>query len=178
MRQRLQVSEHERDIWPDVAVTEESLTRCISDVRIALQYIERSIVRTVPKLGYMLDTTVTTAVEEQANRQQRAECASSIPGTPAAASDSGRRQATVVFVDIHDAVEALSDSDPEAALTSLIAAETKRLVDGQVDSRQLRRQFWRPASTGLNRRSSDFSKSHPSSGRRFPSRCWPRLRPA
>lgn len=47
-------------VWPDVIVTDESLTRCISEVRRALcdDGSER-IIRTLPKRGYVFDVTVT-----------------------------------------------------------------------------------------------------------------------
>jgi pimeloyl-ACP methyl ester carboxylesterase len=41
-------------VWNDVAVTEDSLTQCIADIRRALDDRERQLVRTVPRRGYML----------------------------------------------------------------------------------------------------------------------------
>ncbi|MGL5113764.1 MAG: winged helix-turn-helix domain-containing protein, partial [Beijerinckiaceae bacterium] len=40
-------------VWPGVNVTEESLTQCVSEVRQALGDLDRRIVRTVPKRGYL-----------------------------------------------------------------------------------------------------------------------------
>src|SRR5882757_6265167 len=45
-------------IWPDVTVSEESLTRCISDIRLAIGDHEQHIVRTLPKRGYLLEGPV------------------------------------------------------------------------------------------------------------------------
>jgi len=45
-------------IWPDVTVTEESLTRCISDVRLAIGDQAQRIVKTLPKRGYLLEGPV------------------------------------------------------------------------------------------------------------------------
>jgi adenylate cyclase len=45
-------------IWPNVFVTQDSLTRCISDIRIALGDEQQRIIRTVPRRGYMLDVAV------------------------------------------------------------------------------------------------------------------------
>jgi adenylate cyclase len=39
-------------IWPDVVVTDESVTRCISDVRLALCDTEQRIIKTLPRRGY------------------------------------------------------------------------------------------------------------------------------
>ena len=41
-------------VWPKLVVTDDSLTRCISDVRQALGDEEQRIVKTVPRRGYIL----------------------------------------------------------------------------------------------------------------------------
>ncbi|MFT6024411.1 MAG: adenylate cyclase [Ascidiaceihabitans sp.] len=41
-------------VWPNVSVTEDSLVQCISDIRRAIADKDRTLVRTVPKRGYML----------------------------------------------------------------------------------------------------------------------------
>src|SRR5262249_10397220 len=48
-------------VWPDVTVTEESLTRCVSDVRLALDDSAQRIVKTLPRRGYVLAAPVTAA---------------------------------------------------------------------------------------------------------------------
>src|SRR5450755_702006 len=48
-------------MWPNVTVSEESLSRCISDVRSALQDAEAQIIKTVPRRGYRFTATVTTS---------------------------------------------------------------------------------------------------------------------
>ncbi len=45
-------------VWLDVVVTDESLTRCISDIRQALGDAEQSIIKTVPRRGYVLVSAV------------------------------------------------------------------------------------------------------------------------
>ncbi|AHD03236.1 hypothetical protein METH_17265 [Leisingera methylohalidivorans DSM 14336] len=42
------------EVWPDVSVTEDSLCQCIADIRRALDDKQRTILRTVPKRGYVL----------------------------------------------------------------------------------------------------------------------------
>jgi DNA-binding winged helix-turn-helix (wHTH) protein/Tfp pilus assembly protein PilF len=44
-------------VWPDVTVTEESVTQCMREVRAALGEAAR-LLRTVPKRGYLLDAVV------------------------------------------------------------------------------------------------------------------------
>src|SRR3974390_2412372 len=50
-------------IWPDVTVTEESLSRCISDIRSALDDRDTTIIKTVPKRGYRFDAPLKLAAE-------------------------------------------------------------------------------------------------------------------
>ena len=45
-------------IWPDVTVTEESLTRCISDIRLAIGDQAQRMIKTLPKRGYLLEGPV------------------------------------------------------------------------------------------------------------------------
>jgi TolB-like protein len=47
-----------RAVWPNVIATDESLTRCISEVRFALQDQAQRIIKTVPRRGYLLDAPV------------------------------------------------------------------------------------------------------------------------
>ena len=46
-------------VWPDVTVTEESLTRCVSDIRLALDDGAQRIIKTLPRRGYVLAAPVT-----------------------------------------------------------------------------------------------------------------------
>ncbi|TPJ27427.1 AAA family ATPase [Mesorhizobium sp. B2-8-3] len=44
--------------WPDVTVTEDSLTQCISDIRRSLGDKEQKLIRTVPRRGYLFTEEV------------------------------------------------------------------------------------------------------------------------
>jgi adenylate cyclase len=48
-----------RTVWSDVTVTEESLTRCISDIRLALSDTGQRIIKTLPRRGYLLAAPAT-----------------------------------------------------------------------------------------------------------------------
>ena len=61
-------------VWDDVAVTEDSLTQCIVDIRKAIGDEERRVLRTVPRKGYMLVPS-----------QQRTELAARAPDLPSLA---------------------------------------------------------------------------------------------
>ncbi len=45
-------------VWPDVTVTDESLTRCISDVRSVLGDSDQKIIKTIPRRGYLFAAPV------------------------------------------------------------------------------------------------------------------------
>jgi DNA-binding winged helix-turn-helix (wHTH) protein len=49
-----------RAVWPDVVVSEDSVTQCLVDIRRALDDHDHTLVRTLPKRGYMLDLPVIT----------------------------------------------------------------------------------------------------------------------
>jgi TolB-like protein/DNA-binding winged helix-turn-helix (wHTH) protein/tetratricopeptide (TPR) repeat protein len=48
-------------VWPDVVVTDESLTRCVSDIRLALGNDAHRLIKTVPRRGYVFTGTVSSA---------------------------------------------------------------------------------------------------------------------
>src|SRR5690349_12487688 len=50
-----------RAIWPDVVVTDESITQCVRDVRKALDDGTGRLLRTVPRRGYLLAAEVAPA---------------------------------------------------------------------------------------------------------------------
>src|SRR5262249_9510831 len=45
-------------IWPNTTVSDESLTRCVSDVRRALGDSQQQIIKTVPRRGYLVDVPI------------------------------------------------------------------------------------------------------------------------
>jgi adenylate cyclase len=47
-----------QSVWPNVVVTDESITRCVSDIRHALGDAAQQIVKTVPRQGYLLASPV------------------------------------------------------------------------------------------------------------------------
>src|SRR3954452_11940328 len=57
-----------RAIWPDVVVTDESITQCVRDVRKALDDGTGRLLRTVPRRGYLLATAVAPAAGRAARR--------------------------------------------------------------------------------------------------------------
>jgi adenylate cyclase len=47
-------------VWPNVVVSDDSLSRCMSDVRLALGDADQRIIKTVPRRGYMFAAEVST----------------------------------------------------------------------------------------------------------------------
>jgi TolB-like protein/Tfp pilus assembly protein PilF len=48
-------------IWPDVIVADEALSRCVSDVRVALDDSAQRIIKTLPRRGYLFAVPVSLA---------------------------------------------------------------------------------------------------------------------
>jgi adenylate cyclase len=54
-------------VWPDTTVTDESLTNCIAEVRRAIGDRDQTVVKTVPRRGYIF--TAEVAAQEPADRR-------------------------------------------------------------------------------------------------------------
>ncbi len=71
-------------VWPGVVVTDESVARCISDVRQALGDTRQELIRTVPRRGYVLEAH--GALQSLATgRASSLSTTSSVPGRPSIA---------------------------------------------------------------------------------------------
>ena len=55
-------------VWPGLVVTDDSIARCISDIRRALRDVEQRIIKTVPRRGYTLAVPVTLVESSFAKR--------------------------------------------------------------------------------------------------------------
>jgi adenylate cyclase len=53
-------------VWPNVHVTEDSLTRCVSEVRTALGDVDQKLIKNLPRRGYILATPVIVADRDAA----------------------------------------------------------------------------------------------------------------
>ena len=54
-------------VWPNVAVSDDSLTQCIRELRRQLGDNEHRLIRTVPRRGYLLDATVSSRAQFSAD---------------------------------------------------------------------------------------------------------------
>ena len=96
-------------IWPSVVVTDESLTRCVSDVRLALRDREQHVIRTVSRRGYLLDATVSEAVPPViAPSHDRGSHGARLDARPAE-----RRQLTIMACELAGLAALSAQLDPE-----------------------------------------------------------------
>lgn len=104
-------------LWPGLAVTDDSLTQCVSDIRHALGDRAAAVLRTVPRRGYVLTAEV--------RRQQVAPP----PAPQAAASPPQAASASRVTL-LAPPFQAEEEAAPLArALTAELAAELIRFED-------------------------------------------------
>src|SRR5262252_6694457 len=59
-----------KTVWPNVIVTDDSLARCISEVRQAIGDNNQTMIKTVPRRGYRFTTTVAQLASKAAPSQQ------------------------------------------------------------------------------------------------------------
>jgi adenylate cyclase len=79
-------------IWPDVTVSDESLTHCVSEVRQALRDVDQAIIKTIPRRGYRFMAPVTRVAARAAAPQPAPPPAES---RPAGSDSSPRLQSSV-----------------------------------------------------------------------------------
>src|SRR5882672_11412264 len=147
-------------IWPDVIVTEDSLSRCISDVRTALSDTEQRIIKTIPKRGYVFAVPVNSehcgeedAIEssEAAQRQAETRVEASLPLTAHRLLD-GASVAVLPFANLSGdgSQEYLSDGITEDIINglsyfsdlSVIASNSSFAYKGRaIDVREVGRQL-------------------------------------
>jgi len=74
-------------VWPDVIVTDESVTRCVSDVRMALGDSAQRIIKTLSKRGYVLTRRYSSrehprrATRPRGRSQRHQICARRVPAS-------------------------------------------------------------------------------------------------
>lgn len=79
-------------VWPDVVVTDESLTRCVSDIRQALDDGAQRIIKTVPRQGYVLASSVSFGEPAPIFRPAGASRLAAEPEPPPAAVETAAQQ--------------------------------------------------------------------------------------
>ena len=59
-------------VWPNVTVTDESLTRCVSDIRLALDDADQGVIKTMSRRGYVFSAPVSSRPADQASGEHTA----------------------------------------------------------------------------------------------------------
>src|SRR5262245_48704166 len=109
-------------VWPNVVVTDESLTRCVSDIRLALEDADQTIIKTMSRRGYVFAAPVLSAPLDR-RPAERIERAAAVTKDAAAGLPSGTRFSLVVlpFVNLSGdpAQDYISDAITEGLTTYL-----------------------------------------------------------
>jgi TolB-like protein len=87
-------------IWPNVIVADEALTRCVSDVRLALGDHEQRIIKTLPRRGYLFTAAVRAI--ESAPPSAPKQVAANEAFAPSLPPDADRSSPRLEIVDLPD----------------------------------------------------------------------------
>ena len=87
-------------VWPNVTVSDDSLTQCISEIRRAIGDDQQQIIKTVPRRGYLADVLLPASEAAQLAELVR-------PIGPE------RRQLTILVCNLVDAMALATRMDPE-----------------------------------------------------------------
>ncbi|HEX5108247.1 MAG TPA: winged helix-turn-helix domain-containing protein [Vicinamibacterales bacterium] len=84
-----------RDVWPDTFVSDDSLTKCIREIRVGLGDHDHQMLKTVARRGFILDAPLNAITQEAPRGQQPREGTSEPPAhnlPPALTSFIGRQR--------------------------------------------------------------------------------------
>jgi adenylate cyclase len=124
-------------VWPNVIVSDDALTQCISEVREAISDRAQTMIKTMPRRGYRFAAPVSRS-EDDAEAQNRAAPAASF-GDETAASLSGKPSIAVLpFVNLNGNVQQDYFSD---GITGDIITELSRFSDLAVIARSSAFQY-------------------------------------
>lgn len=116
-------------LWPGVIVTEDSLTRCISEIRTALGDREQKLVKTITRRGYLFDTEVLILDPKALPTSSEAGLVTPLPSRPGDSAPGGIPRMplalgllgvlllfTTWFLGSSDMPRPLSDAEPLSVL--------------------------------------------------------------
>jgi len=104
-------------VWPDVTVSDESLTQCISEVRRALDDKDQQIIKTIPRRGYLMDVSISTG------------------GETALAPPHAIKTKDASKADLKESLERVAERDPEEALAIFDGAQAVHRYEGTARGR-------------------------------------------
>jgi DNA-binding winged helix-turn-helix (wHTH) protein len=108
-----------RAIWPNLSVSDESLTQCITEVRRALGDDNKRIIKTIPRRGYLVDVAVSAV--------------GSLPSHPCQATQPTRRTDSRPSGDLN-AIHLTHVLEERTKPTSMSHANLVRSVEKAVES--------------------------------------------
>jgi DNA-binding SARP family transcriptional activator len=152
-------------VWKDAFVTDNSLVQCLTEIRRALGSGSQSVIRTVPRRGYIFDVRVTAGGEgdggvgsirerkpgqEQVPRGQDTEPATAAPRLPQAPTSSAAENLAATRIELLGGVRMSCNGAPVTAVnTSRMQALVAYLLlntNSTVSRQQLAFLFWPDSS--------------------------------
>src|SRR4051794_22512754 len=104
-------------VWPDVFVTDDSITQCVGDIRRALGDEAQRLLRTVPRRGYLFAAEVSRAGPLEESPRARPRASADQPAAPAPSSAPSRNGAAQDRADVPGKPVAHPDLEAAPGLT-------------------------------------------------------------
>lgn len=122
-------------VWPNVTVTDESLTRCVSDIRLALEDADQNLIRTVTRRGYVFEAPISIGSPPQPSGESAARSHAD-QVSPASVKPNGGRFSLVVlpFVNLSGGQ---TDNHLADAITDGLTTYLSRIRDAFVIARSI-----------------------------------------
>jgi len=116
-------------VWPDVVVTDDSLIRCISEVRRAIGDVDQAIIKTVQRRGYLVQADVSARPSAEESFPQQAKRARA-PDGPASPLSTGPSIVVLPFANLAGDPEEdyLCDGITEDIITELSRFSELRVI--------------------------------------------------
>ncbi len=95
-------------VWNDVSVTEDSLTQCIRDIRLALGDAGQLLIRTLPRRGYVFESSSAAEKEAETRSEDHRPSLAIVPFRNLGGGDAQRYMADGITEDIITAIARFS----------------------------------------------------------------------
>jgi TolB-like protein len=139
-------------VWPNVTVTDESLTRCVSDIRLALEDADQIMIKTMSRRGYVFSAPLSNAPADRGSPENAAHTIARDLAPPGLLSGARLSLVVLPFVNLSGdaAQDHLSDAITDGLTTYLsrirgafvIARSIAMIYKGRaIDVRQIGREL-------------------------------------
>jgi adenylate cyclase len=134
-------------IWPNVAVSDESLTHCVSEVRQAIGDSEQAIIKTVPRRGYRFSAPVVRVATDAASPATAGEMPPRSAGeTPTVPDRMGDRPSVAVLPFANLSGDPQEDYSSSSRAIQLFSTGAGRSISGRSGASLMHATSWRAAS--------------------------------